>query len=73
MLTAVSPEIKLNRTKVLLCEKYQKIAHEKHIEREQEKQRAAEKGLSLIEIIILDDEELNFMKQVLIEVLKQNK
>ena len=25
MLTAVSPEIKLNQTKVLLCEKYQKI------------------------------------------------
>ena len=45
----------------------------RHTEREQEKQRAAEKGLSLIESIILDDEELNFMKQVLIEVLKQNK
>ncbi len=54
-------------------DKYQKLRDEEKKKKETEKENENENCLSLLENIFLDGEELNFMKQVLIEVFKLKK
>jgi len=54
-----------------ISQKYQTLRAEKIKQKEKEKDNQNENQLSLLENMIVDGHELNFMKQVVIEVFKQ--